>query len=454
MKLSVIIPVYNEINTLLELIKRVQKVPIEKELIIIDDGSTDGSREALLRLKEKNIRLLLNKKNRGKGFSIRRGFKKAKGEIVIIQDADLEYYPDEYPCLIEKIFEGKADVVYGTRFLGAHRVFNFYHFLGNKCLNLIANFLYNTNLSDLMTGYKAFRREVLSEINLQADRFGIEAEITAQVFSRNFRVYEVPISYDGRSYDEGKKITWKDFFRSLYWLLRGKFDRQDTGRKTLFRMSLMKNYNRWIFERIRPFLGDQLLEVGSGIGSISHLLAGLGKDVLLTDIRQDYLKDLKRRFIGHPRVAVRKHDILSDPKKLPGPIDTIICLNVLEHLEDQKAFKNFAAILKKNGRLILLVPALKCLYGSLDQKLGHLRRYRKQEIINQLAASNFEVEKIFYHNFPGALGWLVSGRVLKRKIISRFSGMVMNKMTPYLASLESRVKIPFGLSLIVVGRKK
>ena len=220
-KLSIIIPVYNEANTILEVIRLVKAEHHKKEIIIVDDASIDGSRELLEKIKDENIRVLFNEKNRGKGFCLRRALEYVTGDIVIIQDADLEYYPDEYGLLIRKILEGKADVVYGSRFLGGpHRVFYFHHYLGNKILNLLANILLNTNLSDLMTCYKAFKKDVIKSLTLKADRFGIEPELTAEVFKRGYRVYETPISYDGRTYEEGKKIKWTDFFVCLYWLVR------------------------------------------------------------------------------------------------------------------------------------------------------------------------------------------------------------------------------------------
>jgi glycosyltransferase involved in cell wall biosynthesis len=229
MKLSVVIPVYNEFNTILEILRRVKSVPIDKEIIIVDDCSTDGTREILAEIKEANIKVIFNEKNMGKGFSIRHGFEHITGDIVIIQDADLEYYPDEYHVLIQKINVGNADIVYGTRFLGTHRGFHFYRYLGNQVLNLIANILYGSNLSDIMTGYKALRVDVLRRLKLRANGFEIEAEITAQIFKRKLRVFEVPITYVGREYDEGKKITWKDFFRSVYWLMRCKFESCDVN---------------------------------------------------------------------------------------------------------------------------------------------------------------------------------------------------------------------------------
>jgi glycosyltransferase involved in cell wall biosynthesis len=197
----------------------------EKEIIIVDDGSTDKTAELLQTQKDSNIKIISYMPNRGKGYAIRQALQKAAGDIVIIQDADLEYYPDEYGLLIEKIVQGKADAVYGTRFVGTHRVFYFYHFMGNFILNMIANVILNTTLSDLMTGAKAFRTPVIKSLKLCANRFGIEAEITAEIFRRKYRVYEVPVSYSGRTYEEGKKITWIDFFKCLAWLIRASMRR-------------------------------------------------------------------------------------------------------------------------------------------------------------------------------------------------------------------------------------
>lgn len=456
-KLSIVIPVYNEINTLLEVLRNVKAVPMEKEIIIIDDGSTDGTREILKDIKEDNVKIILNEKNRGKGFSIRRGFECITGDIVVIQDADLEYYPDEIPFLVQKIIEGKADVVYGNRFGGARRVFNFYHYLGNKILNLIANFLYNTNLGDLMTGYKAFRADVLKRLHLRANGFAIEAEITAQIFELKLKVYEVPISYNGRDYEEGKKINWKDFFRSLFWLIKCKFRSYDVGEDTLYRMRLMKNNNKWIFEQISPYLGDNILEVGSGIGNISKFLSSLNKNLVLTDIKENYLEYLRQRFIGNPKIKVISHNILSQDVSNPLTfnIDTVICINILEHIkEDAKVLENIYKILAKNGRLILVAPALKILYGSLDENLGHFRRYEKDDLVKKLKYNNFVIEKIYFHNFVSTLGWFINCRILKKKLMSSLQVSILDIFIPIFAKIEKMIKIPLGLSLIAICRKK
>jgi glycosyltransferase involved in cell wall biosynthesis len=222
--LSVVMPAFNEIRTIEEIVRRVVALPLRTQLIIVDDGSTDGTREALQRLHtELGFTLILQPRNQGKGAALRRGFEEVRGDLVVIQDADLEYSPEEFPMLIELICQGRADVVYGSRFLGRHRVFLFTHYLGNRLLTLITNVLYNTMLSDMETCYKVMRTEVLRSMKLESDGFGIEPELTAKIFRRGYRVYEVPITYDGRGYDEGKKIGWRDGVVALWVLLRYRF---------------------------------------------------------------------------------------------------------------------------------------------------------------------------------------------------------------------------------------
>ena len=217
-------PVYNERATIEEIIRRVLSVPLRVQLIVVDDCSTDGTRPALEELQRRQgFTLLLQDRNQGKGAALRRGFERVSGDLVVIQDADLEYSPEDYPQLIELICQGRADVVYGSRFLGRHRVFLFTHYLGNRILTLLTNLLYNTMLTDMETGYKAMRLEVLRSFKLRSDGFGIEPEMTAKIFKRNFRVYEVPITYDGRGYEEGKKITWRDGVIALWVLLKYRF---------------------------------------------------------------------------------------------------------------------------------------------------------------------------------------------------------------------------------------
>ena len=223
MQLSVVIPIYNERATIEELVSRVRRVDLDKEIILVDDCSTDGTRDILIRLaKEEGVLVTYHDRNQGKGAALRTGFAKASGEIIIVQDADLEYDPEEYPRLIKPILDGKADMVLGTRFGGgdSHRVLYFWHYLGNRFLTLVSNVFTNLNLSDMETCYKVFRREVLAQIHIEEERFGFEPEIVAKVARGGWRVYEVGISYSGRTYSEGKKIGWRDGLRAMWCILK------------------------------------------------------------------------------------------------------------------------------------------------------------------------------------------------------------------------------------------
>lgn len=223
MKLSILIPVYNEKDTILEIIRQIKKLASNTEIIITDDHSTDGTSQILKKINDKNVKVLYHDKNRGKGAALKTALAHATGEIIIIQDADLEYDPQDYKLLIKPIIEGKADVVYGSRFLGPHRNLLFWHMVANRFLNFVANILYNTTLSDLETCYKAFKTDLLKSIDWKAKRFDFETEITAKILKRGIYIYEVPISYAGRDYKQGKKIKADDFFHALWSLIKNKF---------------------------------------------------------------------------------------------------------------------------------------------------------------------------------------------------------------------------------------
>ncbi len=224
-KLTVIIPVYNEERTLEEIVRRVQAAPfpLEKEILIVDDCSRDGTAAILQRLEGGNVRCFRHEVNRGKGAAIRTAQRHVTGDLVIIQDADLEYYPEEYGVLAAPILDGRADVTYGTRFLGTHRVFLYWHYLGNQVVTWVTNVLYNTMLTDMETCFKMCRAEIFTSMKLETNRFGFEPEFTAKIFKRGCKVYEVPISYNGRGYEEGKKITWRDGIAALWFLLKYRF---------------------------------------------------------------------------------------------------------------------------------------------------------------------------------------------------------------------------------------
>ena len=465
MRLSVIIPAYNEINTIGEILSRVLEVDLSKEVIVVDDCSTDGTREFLRewgagRKKESKdeVRILYQPQNMGKGAALRSGFREATGDLVIIQDADLEYHPQEYSKLIEPILDGRADVVYGSRFLGTpRRVLMFRHTLGNKLLTFLSNLCTDLNLTDMETGYKVFKKEVLDHLHLKSNRFGFEPEVTAKIAKMNYRIYEVPISYSGREYWEGKKIKWMDGLRAIFSIVRYNFfdrETEDIVYQTLQNMKRLHRYNRWIFLKFQPFLGRRVLEIGSGIGNITKFL--LDRDlVIATDVEPKYLALLKNTFGKYKKFMVERLD-------LPGAeieryrsyqIDSVICFNVLEHIEqDETALRKIFDLLEPGGRLLLLVPSHPWLYGSLDQHLGHHRRYRKKDLRNKLEAMGFRVIYLKYFNRIGILGWFLNSKILRRKRLSSFQLRIYNLLVP-LFKLETFFPLPVGTSLLAVGEK-
>ena len=463
MKLSVVMPVYNEAETIREIVAQVLAVPIEKEVLIVDDGSTDGTRDVLRELDGKDgIRVYLQPTNQGKGAAVSVGFRYATGDVVVVQDADLEYDPREYVKLLDPIESGHADVVYGSRFLGggARRVLYFWHTVGNRFLTLASNMFTNLNLTDMETCYKMFRREVVQSLTIESRRFGIEPEITAKIARRGYRIYEVPISYYGRTYEEGKKIGWKDAFSALSTIvrhgLRETENPENVGHVTLARMARLEPYNRWLVSRFEHAIGKRVLEIGAGFGNITRHLKG--RELLVaSDLDPVALEHLKGVFRDDRSVRVASYRFPLDDAAREEirslAIDTVVCLNVLEHIEDDRTtLGNMYEALAPGGRLVLLVPAFARLYSTLDEHLHHFRRYERDELERKIREAGFELEDLRFVNRPGIFGWWLNGRVLKRRVLPRGQLVAFKLLMPMLKREEKRPPTA-GLSLLAIARK-
>jgi glycosyltransferase involved in cell wall biosynthesis len=458
-QLSVIIPVYNERYTVRELVRRVVAVDVSKEIVLVDDGSTDGTAEILQSIAKRyaEVRLFQQPHNQGKGAAIRRGIKEATGEFLVIQDADLEYDPTEYRILLKPLLSGEADVVYGSRFVAGHRrVHLFWHAVANRALTLLTNVLTNLNLTDMETCYKAFRTEVIKRIPLRSDRFGFEPEVTMKVAKLGCRIFEVPISYHGRDYSEGKKIGPRDAFSAVWTLLKFWIvsDIGHVGQHTLARMNELGSYNQTMFGLFAQYLGRRVLEIGAGAGNLSRFL--LDRDaVILTDYEAEYLHLLHRRFGTYENVQIRHLDLntFTAADLAADRVDSVVCLNVLEHVEnDRRVLAELFRAIEPGGVVIVLVPAHQALYSELDRNLGHFRRYSEAMIVERFREAGFDIEQSRYFNWVGAIGWYIFGRLLRRGHITKAATRGY-RLVSWLRSFEDRSPLSFGLSTIVIGRR-
>lgn len=468
--LSVVMPAYNEEATIATTLARVLASPYVGEIVVVDDASKDRTVDEVRSVGDPRIRLVRQPINLGKGAALRRGFQEVRLPYVIVQDADLEYDPADYRQVLQPLLEDKADVVYGSRFAGGseRRVLFFWHSLGNKFLTLSSNALTNLNLTDMETCYKAFRREVIQSIEIEEDRFGFEPEVTAKVARGRWRIYEVTISYDGRTYEEGKKIGWRDGVRAMYCIIRysplwpkrpspavaGLTSEVDHElAEALHNLEEAHNYADWIVEQFAPHLKGTVVELGAGSGTMTERIRRKADRTVATDLSADRVAELRQRFDGQADVDVVQGDAAS---VLEGrDADAVVMINVLEHLaDDVTELARIREALRPGGTVAIFVPAHRGLYSEFDRRIGHFRRYTKATLVTALARAGLDLVEVRYVNQVGAIAWWTVARTLGRAPTDRrMIRLYDRRLVPLLRRAEAMKEPSFGQSLIAIAKK-
>jgi glycosyltransferase involved in cell wall biosynthesis len=478
--ISVLVPVYNEQHLVAECLKRVTLLAhceflSSIEVIVVDDGSTDLTPQVLADFARSQTSRLSNHegqkirwsfhkhpRNLGKGAAIRTALGKATGTISVIQDADLEYHPRDLVNILGVFLEQDADAVFGSRFQssGTRRVLLFRHQLGNKFLTFLCNLITNLNLTDVWTGYKAIRTELLKSIPIVADDFRLEPEIAIKLAKREARIFEVPISYFGRSYEEGKNVGWRDGIAALGTMLRCAvsddiYQADEYGSQMLARLARAPRFNAWMAETIKPYCGQRVLEIGSGVGSLTRRLIPRAKYVA-SDINPLYLQTLANLGADRPYMETAYCDVteLSSFPRTDTEYDTVICLNVIEHVDDDRtALLNINRVLAPSGRAIILVPQGMRNFGTLDHVLGHRRRYTRKSLAELAAECGFAVTSMLEFNRVGSLAWFLNGKILQRRTFGIGQIWLLNLMTPVFRRLDNLLPLP-PLSLIAILERR
>jgi glycosyltransferase involved in cell wall biosynthesis len=467
MKLSILIPVYNERTVVRRCLEQVLASPLpenmEREIIMVDDCSNDGTSDILraLAAAHPEIHLYHNQVNQGKGASIRNAVGYATGDFCLIQDADLEYDPSEYSKLLRPLLAGHADAVFGSRYLAADqmRVLPYWHTIINATLTWISNMFSNLKLTDMETCYKVFRTDLLKSIPIRSDRFGIEPELTMKSAKRRFRVYEVPISYHGRTYEEGKKIGWKDGVKALavilrFWLIDDLYSEQYGG-KLLHNLTGTPAYLAWIADMIRPDLGDNVLEMSAGIGNLAGNLMTRRMLYVAEESNPLYLHALRNRFLRTPNVQVGLENYTGGGEGVcEACFDTVLCLNTLEYADNpEETLRAMTRFLIPGGKLVAMVPQSPSLFCAIDRKLGHLRRFEAGKLVQSIEASGLIVEKRRQVNRTGALLWFVFGKVWGRARVPRIVLKIFDKTVWLGRRFDGWLPWP-GLSVFIVASKR
>ncbi len=486
MKLSVVVPFYNELRTLPTVIERLLAVDfaslgLETELVFVDDGSTDASRSLLDPLPRDDVRLIVHERNQGKGAAVKTGLEAATGDLLCIQDADLEYHPADLPALVKPILDGEFEVVYGNRFKGSAAGLYYSHRVANRLLNLMVNVAFNRYLSDVYTGYKVFTRQAFQGLHLTAKTFTVEMELTSHFLRRGLVIFEVPISYRARTYAEGKKIHFRDGFLAAGAILRYRLrpapadepgpasrrapDSPGTARtvdgggtihaRGLEDLAAAGRYRDYLYGQVAPYIRGSVLEVGAGLGDFSVRLAGRER-LVVADGDPVCVRALEERLGRLPAVEVvaGEPEELSNNNTVGAPVDTVVAINVLERMaDDVKGLRSMAEAAVPGGRVVLLVPGYPRLAGPFDQALGHARRYTPEALRALVEAAGLEPEVVRPVNLLGGVAWWAAVRLGRQArptptLVRLYDRLVV----PAERALERRFQPRFGQSVLCVAR--
>jgi glycosyltransferase involved in cell wall biosynthesis/phospholipid N-methyltransferase len=487
--LSVLVPVYNEQHLVAASLARLGILESSPHLeqiqvIVVDDCSTDGTPGALRtfaaarglawredaaatdgealvaegRAGKTDWVFLRRARNGGKGSAIRTALAHAQCAITVIHDADLEYNPRDLDRIVRVFIEERADAVFGSRFAGGEvrRALLFHHELGNRLMTFLTNCVTNLNLTDMETCYKAVRTDLLRSIPLVSNDFRLEPELTIKLAKRGARIFEVPIGYAGRTYQEGKKINWRDGVGALAAIVRfgisdDLFSADEHGSHTLNRLSRAPRFNAWMGDVVRPHCGQRVLEIGSGTGNLTRELVPR-ELYFASDINPLYLDSLKGLSHDRPYLHVTLTDVTKAETfpQVSGGFDTVVCLNVIEHVEDDRgALENIRRVLAPDGRAIVLVPHGPQIQGTLDEVLGHRRRYTTESLQQLAEQAGFKVRETIFFNRTGWPAWWLNGKVLKRRNFGLGQIVALNTFTPVFRRIDERLPFP-PLSLIAI----
>ena len=471
--LSVLVPVYNEEHLVSSSLERLEILEtadqLERvEVIVVDDCSTDSTPAVLDTFKHDHraskIQWIFarHERNQGKAQAVKTALRLATCDVTVIHDADLEYHPRDLLRIVKVFIEEGADAVYGSRFAGGEvrRLLFYRHEIGNRLLTLLTNLVTNLNMTDMETCYKAVRTPLLKSIPIESRDFRLEPELTIKLAKRHARIFEIPISYSGRTYEEGKKINWRDGVRALGAIARFAlsdriYQQDEYGSHILARLSRAPRFNAWMADQIRPYCGQRVLEIGSGVGNLTRRLVPR-TEYVASDINPLYLQVLSALSADRPYMKTTYCDVtdVGSFPRLESAFDTVICLNVIEHVKnDVAALSNIRSALAEGGRAIVLVPQGQWNFGTLDEVLGHERRYSRASLQRLAEECEFQVKTIFEFNRVGTPAWFLNGKVLRRTQFGLAQIWMLDLLTPLFRRIDRFLPFP-GLSLIAVLERR